>query len=442
MYDSDIRARLGIDGTSIPGDLAKARQQFQKFGQNVEQDAAKHGDSAGGKLIGGIEHRIFGARHLSGALASALGLNIEKIAEKIASVITGGSAEAWKAAGEIADENTKIIQKIIEKNMSPGKLAEYYKREIEKANEEAAAISGQGKASFLNRATGGLLGSGAKALDAEQLKEQQEAENRGLVAQEKLNDLKEKDAKTSEKADEAQRKYDDAHGTAKQRIGRLNADIFNLEEEMNKIGITTAERDTLKIKKLEKMTELEKEQKDLAEKKAAKEKEILESKTRQANLEEHLRRARLELKSDTDKLGDRTKLTLGELADLHGKPKVSSLEEEMQKTQQHMSEGLAFNADDGLTSEQVKARDKAKQIKELEARAEQARLSGDQQGAGDLLKQVGGMRDELVSSGFTKSTQGDESKMLREQIAKDNFEIKKTLGEIKQIEEGRYVNTP
>lgn len=442
MYDAEVRARLSMDGSSIPGELQKARGAFQKFGQQVETDAGNTGDKAGGKLVGSLEHKIFGARHLAGALAVALGLNIEKIAEKIASAITGGSAEGWKAAGEIAEENSKRIQKAIERNMSPARLAEYYKREIEKANEESSAIGAKAKPSFLNRISGGLIGSSAKQLDASQLEEQQKAEARALEAQEKLDDLKKDGGKVEEKLAEAQRRYDDEHGTAKQRIGRLNADILSLQWKMEERGLSQMERDEIQIKLLEKKTTLEKEEKDLAEKTAQHQRDITESRIKQTNLEEKLRRDRLDLKKDEAKLDDRTKLTLGELAELKGGGKVSSFDAEYKKAEAARKEAFSFGSDIDLTPDQRAARDKAKEVQELQKRAEEARLAGDQSGAGELLNKVGSMRDELVASGFTKSTQGDESKALREQIAKDNFEIKKTLTEIAQTERGRYVNTP
>jgi hypothetical protein len=442
MYDSEIRARLGIDGSSIPGDLQKARGAFQKFGNDVQKDAEKTGGLTGDKLIGKLEHKIFGARHLSGALAAALGLNIEKISEKIAAAITGGSAEGWKAAGEIAEENSKRIQKAIERNMSPARLAEYYKREIEKANEEAENVGKHAKSSLVNRATFGLLGNSTKVLDAEQLEEQQKAQARALEAQEKLDDLKKDSSKTVDKLGEAQRKYDDEHGTAQQRIARLNADILNLQWDMEKAGLTQTERDEMHIKLLEKQTQLEKEQKEVVQKKAEQEEKVTAQKIKQTNLAEDLRRDRDKLKEDQGKLSDRTKLTLGELADLKGGGQVSSMDEEYKKAEENRRQAFTFGADSGLSADQVKARDKAKEIKELEKRAEQARLSGDQQGAGALLDQVGTMREDLVNSGFTKSTQGDESKALREQITKDNFEIKKVLTEIAQTEKGRYTNTP
>ncbi len=97
MNDAAIRATVGAD-------LGPLRQA----GIEAEGLAGDIGDK--------IEHRLFGARHLAGALATALGLNLDKIGEQVARIFTDMSKEteeAMKKAGEISDETAAITAKML-----------------------------------------------------------------------------------------------------------------------------------------------------------------------------------------------------------------------------------------------------------------------------------------------------------------------------------------
>lgn len=57
------------------------------------------------------DYKRAGAKHLSAALAKALSLNIEAIAESITAAISGGSAEGWRQMAELSYENARLIEK-------------------------------------------------------------------------------------------------------------------------------------------------------------------------------------------------------------------------------------------------------------------------------------------------------------------------------------------
>lgn len=111
--------KLGADTSEFKGRISEAgRSVSGAFGSEA-------GNSAGNKFVGAFEHRLLGARHLSGALATALGLNIEHIGENIARRITGVSKEeeeALKKMGELSDKLTEVTKKAMESQLSDEKL--------------------------------------------------------------------------------------------------------------------------------------------------------------------------------------------------------------------------------------------------------------------------------------------------------------------------------
>lgn len=441
-YGSEVKATLGVDTTQVPQDMAKARAAFNKAAQEIQNDSSKHGAGAGDKLVGALEHKLLGARHLSGALATALGLNIEKISEHIAEAIENGSKEGWKRAGEIADENSRLIGERIEANLTPKGLEDNLKKQLERAVKEAEDLAKEQSVNIGHGLSfaGGVpaivtTASANKELSAEQLEKQQEAQQKILRLQARIDEEAKRSKEQILQLDEQIASAEDKKGTlaekeasVKEHIKKLQLDYVNgnyteLELKKKELEIAQKQNELAAIHKEQKQHELELEQKNLAvqQKKA------------------ELAHERTQLAKDEAKLSDRSKLTVGELAVLHTN-KRSAIDEAAQESEQTRSRAFEFGRDSGLTSEQAAARDKAEEIKDLEAKAERARKSGDSAGASSILDQVGQMRDSLVKSGFTKSTEGDPATALREQIAKDNDVIKKTLSSIETIEKGKYIN--
>lgn len=441
-YGSEVKATLGVDTTQVPADMAKARAAFNKGAQEIEQDSARHGAGAGDKLVGALEHKLLGARHLSGALATALGLNIEKISEHITEAIENGSKEGWKRAGEIADENSRLIGERIEANLTPKGLEENLKKQLERAVKEAEELA---KEQSVNTGYGLSFAGGVpsitptasvnKELSAEQLEKQQEAQQKILKLQARIDEEAKRSREQILQLDEQIESAQDKKGTlaekeasVKEHIKKLQLDYVNgnyteLELKKKQLEISQKENDLAAIHKEQKQHELDLEVKTLA------------VSQKRAELEHE----KVTLAKDQAKLSDRSKLTVGELAELHTN-KRSAIDEAAQESERNRNRAFSFGRDADLTSEQAAARDKAEEIKDLEAKAERARKSGDTAGASSILDQVGQMRDALVKSGFTKSTEGDPATALREQIAKDNEAIKKTLSSIETIEKGKYIN--
>lgn len=437
-YGTEIQAKLGVDTSSVGTDLAGAKNVFNKWGQEVAASGATHGANLGEKLVGGIEHKIFGARHLSGALAAALGLNIESISEHIAAAIVGGSKEGWAEAGKIADEATKLIAKKFELALSPKQAADKLQHELEKTVEEVNGLK------IRTAIRPDLINGGfTKVQNAEDTAKQAELNKKILEIEVQIGERKKEEKKDQKELTEEIRKSSLEELSDGHKFEALNQEIADKQLEIIKGGLTEGEiaKKKIEILKLEhdlRATLKRIQDESIREGKQDAEDQKKAQEDRLAREEKlfSLQRTRFteskKLQEDQNKLTDRSKLTVGELANLNNGNKGFSLGKS--------SLDLSFGANEGLTDAQVEAKKKAQRIQELEQEAEQKRLSGDVAGSEAAFGQVGSMRDELVKSGGVKSTEGDKFGELKKQIAEDNTQVIHTLQEIAKIEKGKFVN--
>ncbi len=79
--------------------------------KNMLSDSTKETDGFATKVSGKVADKLFGLRDISTAIATALGLNFEAIAEKVARVITGISKaeeEGYKQMAQLSDQATEL----------------------------------------------------------------------------------------------------------------------------------------------------------------------------------------------------------------------------------------------------------------------------------------------------------------------------------------------
>ncbi len=446
-YSTEVKAVLGIDTSKMPEDARKAIEAFKKAAQEIEQNAAKGGASAGAKFTDGLSKKILDARSLGTTLATALGINLPALADKVAAAISGGSAEGWKKSVEIAERNAEVIEKIIESHMNPAQLQEKLRKDLQRAIKESGekpAVEGPGVVEMLlgsNPMTMGMVGGAKAALGNAGIVGTSEAERAEEAAKKKLK-VDEADLRVQleeKKTRDELKRIEESAASAAERRGTLSEREVAIRKNINTLLLSMARDDLTAVEMAQKKADLAQKEADLKENAKDQAKEALEAEKTALALEEkrtQLKQQQVELEKDKDKLTDRGKLTVGELATLRAQdPAAAARADEARR-----SRAFAFGEDAGLSAEARAAKDKAQRVKDLEAEAEQARLGGDSGKATDLLGQVGTLRDELVKSGFTKSTEGDPAKALREQIAKDNAQIIKTLNDISTTEKGKFVN--
>lgn len=439
-YSTEIQAKLGVDTSSVGTDLQGAKNQFNKWGNDVANDGSKHGANFGGKLTGALEHKILGARHLSGALAVALGLNIEKISEHIAAAIVDGSKEGWEEALKIADSNAKLIQEKITESLTPKKLGEELERELSKAIDKLNSIKGE--TVITSKDDFGTLGSYEKALNAEQLKEQQEAQHEILEIEKKIRDIK-KEATKEEKEYQTERQkasleqLSDGH-----KYEELNQRIADTVLEIVKGELSAAEVAKKKVELLHMEHDLNLVNKkiiedgikfvkdaDEAELKRAREKLTL------AEKKHNVEKNREKLSDDINKKADLSKLTIGELASLQGKRN-----ERTYVSDEQMAKDKQFGIDEGLDPQILEAKKKAQQIQALEVEAEHKRLAGDSSGYQTAFDKAGALTKELTDSGKIKNSENDKFTEIAKQIKEDNIVLNKSVQELIMIEKGKFVS--
>lgn len=437
-FGSEVTGKLGIDTASVPADLARAKNAMKQFNQEVSTGTGHAGDNAGEKLVGGIEHRLFGARHLSGALATALGLNIEHIAEGITAAIVGGTKEAWKQMGELAEENAKLIEQKMELAMTPKQISEKHSKDLTRAASEEQ-------------------GAGAKAAAEEKLrtaliKEQGVvygwilgfiAEKRGLINSTAEQGVKiEKAAHATLEADvkvEAEKK---AIKESHRKLAEFEADLalknlnstqlvkaledqkLAVQAEINSGKLTEIEIDERKKKYDELGVQIQAEKNRMIQVSIDKENELARLRQSAASASRKIARDEEEL---ANKKADRGKQTVEEIAKL--------------SPAKRGQDATAVPIDTfGLDAAASEAKKTAIEIQRMQAQAESLRSAGDVGGANDLFDQIGSKKQSLVDSGFAKSSEGDEFKQMTERIHQDNQDLQKILNEIATVAKGKLRN--
>lgn len=136
-YGPGLVARLGLDRSDYQKGLTGARTDFRSFARGMAGEGQSAGMSIGGKLSQGLERSV-GLKHAFLGLFAALGLNMAAIGQKLASIIVGGSKEAWQKAGDIADRETQLIEQKIERNLGSEKMVQYLQDRLKRAMQPAA----------------------------------------------------------------------------------------------------------------------------------------------------------------------------------------------------------------------------------------------------------------------------------------------------------------
>lgn len=435
-FSSEISARLGVDTSSVAQDMARAKAAFNKGGEDIASEAGKHGDNVGAKLAEGIEHHLVGTRHLSNALATALGLNLETIAEKITAAIVGGSKEGWQEMGRLAEEQFKLLEERAKLVMNPKEFSDH----LQKGLRDAQSQMGQTKTT---------QASGFWEMMLREHSESPEFSRAVLsffhlvqTEQEKANEL----SAAGNKVSEADLKILEEKHKAKEAEKALNAALDqdateNLTSSQRILALQELEKKTIEEINSGKLTETDiiAKQNVLREasKKVAAEELAIKQRTQDkerelAKLGTERFEAQRKLTRDSEEFAnrqtDRGKTTLGELAELTVNQSAKA------------KRAYVFGEDSGLSDEAAGAKASAREIEDLQDQAERLRKTGDVGGANQLFDQIATKKDSLVASGFLKSSEGDEFKAMKETLHKDVVDLAKLIAETNTVLAGKFVN--
>lgn len=428
----EILAKLGVDSSKVPEDLKEADKFFKKFAKEAEAATGKAGASSGAKFMQAFGKKFSGAG-LASALGSALGLNINSIAEKLAEgfqkAFGGGSAKQFGEVEKSADRISELLEKNANDRLSAAQKIAKEEKLIADAiakQQEIASRSGENT--------------------AERQQEFNKAKIQELEAQQRLNDLRKEDARLVSEAEKQLNENARERLSKEQQVKALEADIFALAMERAKVGQTEGERKQKDLAISEKQKQIDELIKEIADEKLKAEEKITKEKERQQKLTDKIadteRKASNLRENITDKtasLRDRSKLTIAELATLPGTERKREVE--AAREEQRRREAFSFGVDADLSAGQRAAKEQARKILDLEAEAEQARLSGDVGKAESIFRDVGAMRESLVASGAIKTTEGDPQKEQLKELQKSNAELVALNKEIAALKTARLKNT-
>lgn len=429
---SQILAKLGIDSSAVPAELAEADKFFKKFAAEAEKAAGtKAGASSGSKFMEAFQKRFSGAGLFS-TLSTALGLNLSNIAEKVAEAFQekfgGGTAKAFEKAGKVADEVAKKQSEVYFERLSTAQKIEKLENEISKS------IAKQNE-----------LAQIGTALSADQLKQVQQAKLDQLNAEKTLADIRKQDRQASEEFAKKSAEADRQRLTKEEQIAQLNREILAIGVQVANSKDSAGEKDKKRLEMLDKQKEIEQLTKDLAEEKQKAEEKITKEKERQLDLDDkilktnrQLRNAKEDLSEKKGSLEDRSKLTVAELAKLPAAQR--QIEIESARDEARRREAFAFGSTAGLTQDQRDAKEQAQKILDLEAEAEAARVGGDKAKAEDLFAQVGQLRENLVASGAVKSTEGDPQKELLKEVRRQTEGIEDLVKQVQDLTTAKFKN--
>lgn len=227
-------------GVRLTGDAS----QFRSTLRQAEREASKFGSSLG--------KRLFDARSLGTSLATALGLNIQNIAEGVARLATGVSKEEEANLKRLADLSTQIADRNIannKKRLSDEQQYQLALLEQERINRRIADNRGKTSAEIAKRMEDELaLANSIAESDALSLKIRQEkAKEQDRIA--KMLEGAKKQAAEGDKrfAEEVQRGLERSVALDEE-INRQRTESLPLEERL--LALEKEKRELIEVQKL------------------------------------------------------------------------------------------------------------------------------------------------------------------------------------------------
>ena len=253
MSEFSLKALFGVDASPMDAGLGDAQKKTESFADRVSEKVAD---------------KLTGMRDISNAIATALGINYEKIADNVARFVTGMSEkeeEALKSLVESSDKATELLMKQLEKRRSiQGNINHdadeevRIRRDLAKNLEQQATLQGiinngiQGIPKILEGAVSKLVEFGVKQTA---LKEQTLLIAKAEELRVQLQELGGKKAELITKQTEDTAKAQDSIRAAMTETLPLQMQLvehkklaLKYEKEMHDIHIIGAERDKASAK--------------------------------------------------------------------------------------------------------------------------------------------------------------------------------------------------
>lgn len=240
-----IQATLGLDSSRFRAGLDTAVAQSQTAGKRM----AKNFQSA-----------IGGAR-LTNILLTALAINPQQIANRIAEWFTGGSQEAFKAGEQAADKFAEAFRARRVRGMSLEQRDQFFQRELKQAE---AVLIATDKIQNSAKRTQAISEANLKVLEAQEQVDRNRLEIRNQEAA-RAKEIAEIDRQLSSfERDNLLRQM-----TGAEQLHFLNKELLQLDEERNALSITDVERGRAELGILQKIQEIKNKEREIAERESA-----------------------------------------------------------------------------------------------------------------------------------------------------------------------------
>lgn len=139
-YSEEITAKLGLDTNSFKQGLNDAKEHFKKARSEMTEGSGESGAEAGKRFAVHFADKLGGARELSGALAAALGLSADKLAEGLAGAFVGNTKDQLKELEDIEKERARVNEEADKKRQTDAERKLSLEREITRLQKEAAGL--------------------------------------------------------------------------------------------------------------------------------------------------------------------------------------------------------------------------------------------------------------------------------------------------------------
>lgn len=207
---NEIRFKIGADTSALSAGFAKAASVAAAAGKQIEK-----------KL---------GMQDAFKASAVALGLSVDKIANKLAEFVSGGSKESWQAAADAAERTASILDQSANSRLSIERQIQSLQMQADDANRNASPAIKRDKIGFMDLLNPFKLFN-ASETEADAAKRSAENQEKKAIAEAKIAALKQAQAQTYGQMVKAEEQLEELGMSSERRHKLLLEDAEDLKKD-------------------------------------------------------------------------------------------------------------------------------------------------------------------------------------------------------------------
>jgi hypothetical protein len=207
---NEIRFKIGADTSALSAGFAKAASVAAAAGKQIEK-----------KL---------GMQDAFKASAVALGLSVDKIANKLAEFVSGGSKESWQAAADAAERTASILDQSANSRLSIERQIQSLQMQAEDASRNASPAIKREKIGFMDLLNPFKL-LNASETEADAAKRSAENQEKKAIAESKIAALKRQQSEMSGQIVKAEEQLEELGMSSEKRHKLLLEDAESLKKD-------------------------------------------------------------------------------------------------------------------------------------------------------------------------------------------------------------------